>query len=343
MKKIVIEKPGGYERLLVKEFPEQAPKAGEVVIDVMAAGVNFADCLVRMGLYQSAKDYVGWPITPGFEVSGVVKDVGEGVFSIKPGDRVLAVTRFGGYATRLAVPESYVLPLPKKMDFIHGAGFPTVFLTAYTALQELAHPRPGSSLLIHSAAGGVGSALVQLGKAAGCRVIGVVGAKHKVEYTASLGADEVIDKSNEDLWKRVEELAPKGLSLIMDPNGIETLKESYRHLAPMGKLVIYGFHTMLSKGKGRASRLKLVWDYLRTPHFNPLTMTSDNHSVLAFNLSYLFDEIELFRQVYQELITLFDEGKIHPLSTTTYPFDQVAEAQRALESGQTVGKIVLEI
>ncbi len=341
MKKIVIEKPGGYERLLIKEFPDLSVKAGEVLIDVKAAGVNFADCLVRMGVYQSAKEFVGWPITPGFEISGIVREVGEGVARCRPGDRVIAATRFGGYATQIAVPASNVFPLPETLDFVQGAGFPTVFLTAYFALHELAHPRSGEALLVHSAAGGVGSALVQLGKAAGCRVAGVVGSSHKVEYVKALGADAVIDKSSEDLWKKAEEFSPGGYDIIMDPNGAATLKQSYGHLAPMGKLVIYGFHTMLTKGRGTPNWLKVFWDYLRTPRFNPLTMTSDNHSVLAFNLSYLFDKIDLFKEITEKLLSFFEEGKIHPLQTTVYPFEGAAEAHKALETGSTVGKIVL--
>ncbi len=343
MKKVVIEKPGSYDRLGIEEFPDLEPDEGEVVIDVKAIGVNYADCLVRMGVYQSAKEFVGWPITPGFEVAGIVREAGRGATLFNQGDRVIAATRFGGYATQLAVKESNVIRLPDNLDFVQGAGFPVVYLTAYFALHELAHPRKGETLLIHSAAGGVGSALVQLGKAAGCRVIGVVGASHKIDYTKSLGADEVIDKSRENLWERVEALAPDGCDIAMDPNGVETLKQSYEHLAPVGRLVIYGFHTMLSKGRGTPNWIKVFWDYLRTPRFNPLTMTNKNRNVLAFNLSYLFDRTDRLKQMTEKLLEMLGEGKISPLTSASYPFEQVADAHKALESGNTAGKIVLTV
>lgn len=341
MKKIVIERPGSYDQLQIKEYPVPSPKGDEVLIECCACGVNFADCCVRMGVYRSAKIFVGWPITPGFEVSGIVKEIGEGVTRFSVGDPVIAIVRFGGYTTHLTVSEKQVFPLPEALDFVQGAGFPTVFLTAAYALFELAHPRPQQTMLVHSAAGGVGSALVQLGKIADCRVIGVVGAPHKVEFLQKLGADAIIDKSTQDLWKMAEQYAPDGYDIVLDANGVETLSESYRHLNSGGKLVVYGFHTMLSKGRGKPNWLKVIWDYIRTPRFNPMNLTTDNHSILAFNLSYLFDKEKLFQEAMHQLLEWVKEGKIIPPQVTTYPLEQVAEAHRALETGQTVGKLVL--
>lgn len=341
MKKVVIDKAGSYDRLTVKEFSEPKVNKGEVLIETRACGVNFADCLVRMGLYQSAKEFVGWPITPGFEVAGVVKEVGEGVTKFSPGQKVIAITLFGGYSTHLVVSEDQVFPLPEFLNFAKGAAIPTVFLTAYYALFELAHPKKNDTLLIHSAAGGVGSTLVQFGKLAGCRVIAVVGAQHKVDYVKSLGADLVIDKSSQNLWKEVEKFAAAGCDIILDANGAETLREDYRHLESGGKLVVYGFHSMFSKGLGRPNWFKLIWDYLRTPHFNPLEMTKDNHSVLAFNLSYLMKKKEVLSEGLNTMLKWLNEGKINPPPITTYPLEQVAQAQRDLELGQTIGKLVL--
>lgn len=341
MRKVVIEKPGSYDKLLIKKFPIPTPKAVEVLIECKGCGVNFADCCVRMGVYSSAKKYVGWPITPGFEVSGVIKEIGSGVTKFSVGQKVLAFTRFGGYTSHLAVPESQVVALPEQLNFYEGAGFPAVFLTAYYGLIDLAHPRPGSTILVHSAAGGVGSSLVQLGKVAGCRVIGVVGAPHKIEAVKCLGADAVIDKSSQNLWKEAEKLAPEGYDVILDANGVETLRQSYQHLCPGGRLVVYGFHTMLTKGRGTPNWFKAAWDYLRTPRFNPLNMTTDNHSVLAFNLSYLFDKIEILQEAIDQLLQWFEEGKLVAPPVQTFPLENVADAHKALESGQTIGKLVL--
>ena len=341
MKKVTIHKPGGYRQLVIEECPDLEPGTGEVLIDVSAIGINYADCVTRMGLYASAKHYIGYPITPGFEVSGVIRSAGKNVTDLQPGTAVLAITRFNGYATQLTVKREQVRPIPAQLSFETAAAFPTVSLTAWYALFELAHPRPGDTLLIHSAAGGVGSVLVQLGKIAGCRVVAVVGASHKVSAARELGADFVIDKSTQDLWKEAEAIAPQGYDIVLDANGVSTLAQSYRHLAPMGKLVVYGFHSMLPKTGGLPGRLRLARDYLRTPRFSPFDLTTRNRSVLGFNLSFLFDKAAIMERGLHQAIQWLEQGKLRPPTVTTYPFESVAEAHRDLESGQTVGKLVL--
>lgn len=341
MKKIVIHSPGGYDRLVVEEQDDLHPDAGRVRIDVAAAGINFADCITRMGLYSSARHYVGYPITPGFEVAGIVAEVGEEVDGVTVGDPVFAVTRFHGYAAQVVVPPDQVFPIPEGMTCPEAAGFPAVVLTAWCALFELAHPRPGANILVHSAAGGVGSALVQLARLAGCRVVGVVGAPHKVAAVHALGVDEVIDKSSEDLWATAERLAPDGYDVVLDANGPATLKQSYEHLAAMGKLVVYGFHTMFSRGRGKPNWSKMLVDYGRTPKFDPFKLTTDNRSVMGFNLSYLFEKATFLSEAMDQLLGWYREGKLRLPKTTTYPFEKVADAHRDLESGNTVGKLVL--
>jgi NADPH:quinone reductase-like Zn-dependent oxidoreductase len=183
--------------------------------------------------------------------------------------------------------------------------------------------------------------LVQLGKLSGCRVIGVVGATHKIAAVTAPGADAVIDKSRQDLWTEAERYAPEGFDIILDANGIATLKQSYRHLAPLGRLVVYGFHSMLVTHNGLPGKLGLAWDYLRTPRFSPFDLTTKNRSVLGFNLSFLFDKRELMATGMRQLLQWLDEGKISAPAVSRYAFDSVAEAHRDLESGQTVGKLVL--
>jgi len=341
VKKIVIHKPGRYDRLVIEDHPDLIPGTDEVLIDVVAIGVNYADCVTRMGLYASAKHYVGYPITPGFEVSGVISATGPEVTDLAVGTAVMAVTRFNGYATQLVVRREQVFPLPGQLSFEEAAGFPAVALTAWYALFELAHIQADDTLLVHSAAGGVGSMLVKLGKLAGCKVIGVVGAGHKLSIVRDLGADAVIDKSTHDLWLAAEQQSPQGYDVILDANGVETLGKSYSHLAPAGKLVIYGFHSMLPKQGGLPGKLGLVRDYLRTPRFSPFDLTTRNRSVMGFNLSFLFDKTATLTRGLQQLILWVNEGALRPPAVTTYPMDAVAAAHRDLESGQTVGKLVL--
>ncbi len=341
MRKVVIAKAGSYHRLEIKQAEPLTPGPDEVVIDVHAIGVNYADCMVRMGLYKSAKEFVGWPITPGFEVAGVVRAVGKNVQSVAVGARVFAVTLFDGYATEVCVAERYAFAMPEGLSFEQAAGFPSVFLTAYFALHELAHPRPGAKILIHSAAGGVGGCLVQLAKRAGCEVTGVVGASHKVQRVTDHGADHVIDKSSQPLWQEAEQLAPEGFDVICDANGVATLGDSYKHLRKAGKLVVYGFHTMMPKQGGKPNWLKLASDYLRTPRFNPMDLTMDSKSVLAFNLSYLYDRQDILEAAMGDLLAWLHDGSIQPPPVTTYALDDVAQAHRDIESGQTTGKLIL--
>ena len=339
--KVVIHAPGGYEQLKLEPVTAQAPRADEVRIDVRAVGVNYADTIVRMGLYSSARQYVGWPITPGFEVSGVVGAVGEGVRDLAAGEEVVAVTRFGGYSSELVVPRRQVWRKPAATSFAQAAAMPAVYMTAWFALYELAHPRRGAKVLVHSAAGGVGGALIQLAKLRGCEVVGVVGASAKVASARALGADHVIDKSTQPLWRAARRLAPEGYDVILDANGVSTLGASYAHLRRAGKLVVYGFHSMLPRTGGKPRWTKLALDWLRTPRFSPLDMTESSKSVLAFNLSYLFDRTELMSEGMNDLLRWLGEGAVVPPPVTSYPLAEVARAPADLESGPTVGKLVL--
>jgi NADPH:quinone reductase-like Zn-dependent oxidoreductase len=340
MRRIVIDSPGGYQRLRIEEAPDPVPGPGEVLVDVHAIGINYADCVVRMGLYASAKELVGYPITPGFEVSGTVGQLGPGTDGPEVGTRVMGVTLFGGYATKICLPVSQVFPVTEGLTNEQAAGFPTVFLTAWYALYELAHPHEGERVLVHSAGGGVGGALVQLARRLGCRVIGVVGAETKKETARTLGAEDVFLRSDR-LWDELSTAVPEGFDVVLDANGGPSLRDGYRHLAPGGKLVVYGFHTMLPKGRGRPSWPKLIVDYLRTPRFNPLQLTRDNRSVLAFNLSFMSEKADLLSGGLRRMLNWLEAGEIRPLPVTEYPFDQVARAHRDLESGTTVGKLVL--
>jgi NADPH:quinone reductase-like Zn-dependent oxidoreductase len=216
-----------------------------------------------------------------------------------------------------------------------------VFLTAHYGLFQNFVLRPGMKILVHSAAGGVGGALLQLGKIADCRMTGVVGSTHKVNTSFDCGAEQVIDKSQEDLWARAREICPGGYDVVFDANGPATLKQSYHHLAPAGKLVAYGFHSMLSTYGGIPNYIKLLVQYFRVPRWSPLAMTQENKSLVAFNLSFLFHRMDLLQETMQDLIKWVENGKILAPAIQPFPFERVAEAHRALESGTTVGKLIL--
>ncbi len=340
MQRIVIDRPGGYEALRLLEQPVPTPGPGQLVIRSRACDVNYADGIIRMGLYKSARQLHGYPITPGFEVAGVVDQVGENVDGWQPGDEVIGLTLFNGYASHVKLPADGVFAKPDNLSFAQAATLPTVFLTAWWMVHRQVHPEPGQTWLVHSAGGGVGSALLQLGRLVGVHTIGVVGASHKVDHARAMGADEVIDKSDQPLWPTAKSLAPDGFHAIFDANGVATLRQSYAHLAPTGRLVIYGFASMLPRD-GRLNWFKLARDWLKTPRFNPLDMTQSNKSVLAANLSFLQAHAPAMQQGMHWLLDRFTSGELEPLPVESWPLAEAAKAQQRIESGQTIGKLAL--
>ena len=341
MQAIAIAKPGGFERLQLVDKPDLKPAPGEVVVATRAVGVNFADVVVRLGLYESAKKYVGWPITPGFEFSGEVAALGDGVADLQLGERVLGVTRFSGYASQVCVPRGQLFRVPAALSHAQAATFPTVFLTAYYALREAIRTRPGGHVLVHSGAGGVGLAALQIARCDGLVPIAVVGSSAKRETALAYGAAHVIDKSSQALWPEVERIAPGGLAVALECNGAETLKQSYAHLQPTGRLVVYGFTGMLTRGSARPNWLKLAWDYLRLPRFHPLQMVDANKGVIAFNLSYLFEQEGLLQEAMTRMLSELQAGSLQPLPVTEFALSDAPKAHRALQSGTTVGKLAL--
>lgn len=346
-KRIIVKKPGSHDALSFDETPLEDPGAGEIQVDVKACGINFADISVRLGLYGAAKG--AYPLCPGLEFAGVVRRTGTHVEGYGPGDRVLGVTRFGGYSTAINCPVEHLWPLPETWDFNRGASFPVAYLTAYYGLHNVGHLSHSDKVLVHSAAGGVGTALLHLLNVGSTpegvsdnMSVGVVGHPDKVAAAKDAGATHVIDKSREDLWRKVQEISPEGFDLVLDANGASTLRESYRHTGQAGRLLVYGFASMFSRS-GRKNWLKLIWDYVRTPRFNPFDLTGSNRTVSGFNLIYLFDNVELFRSIMTRLL-MWDSKDLFPaMPITAFPFNHVVEAHKAIESGNTVGKLVLVV
>ncbi|PNE11066.1 MAG: zinc-binding dehydrogenase [Beijerinckiaceae bacterium] len=342
MRQISVLRPGGFRALRIVEAAPPMPSPGMVVIDVDAAGVNFADCVARLGLYASSWRYAGWPFTPGFEVAGRVSALGEGVRGLEIGERVIALTRFGGYAEQVAVPRHQVFACPSRLTTPQAAGIAVVFLTAAYALDELAAPRPGSTVLVHSAAGGVGGALLQLARLRGIHAVGVVGSTHKLQAAKDAGAHAVIDASSENWFAAARHYAPNGYRAVFDANGL-TLRQSLRLLAPMGRLVVYGAHGIIPRGGKLIGALAAMLRYALLPRFGALRLASENKSVMAFNLSYLFDEVSLLDRIMCSLLTDFEEGSLVPPPTRCYPFEQAGLAHRDVQSGLTIGKCVLTV
>lgn len=339
MKSMVVRRPGGHAALELVESPDPAVAPGLVRVRARAAGVNYADAIVREGLYEAAKGL--YPLAPGFEFAGVVDGVGAGVTGFKDGDRVFGFTRFGGYASVQLAEPGRLRHMPDGWDFAECAALPAVHLTAYHALFKVAKVSAGETVLVHSAAGGVGLALLQQARLAGLRSVGVVGSAAKADAARAAGADAVVVRGP-DLWRQVDAASPAGFDAVFDANGVTTPRPGFDRLKPGGRLVVYGFAEMMPRG-GRPSWPRLAWNWLRIPRFNPLTMTGSNRGVLGFNVVYLTESAALAREGFDAVAKWAATGGLRKPPVTLFPLEKAADAHRALESGTTVGKMVLTL
>jgi len=334
LQRIRIHRPGGYRRLRLEPFTPPAPGPGQVRVRARAIGVNFADGLVRMGVYAPANRYVGWPITPGFELAGEVDAVGADLDAPAwLGREVIALTRFDAYAEAVVVDAELTTPLPTGWSMAEGAAFAVGALTARHALR-LADAPAGTPVLVHSAAGGVGHWLVQLARADGLVVTGTVGRSAKLAALTPLGAARGLVRDGAD-----DRSDTTAYQAVFDAQGPSSWRRSYRRLAPTGRLVIYGAHGLT--GGGGVRRWRGGWAYLTRPRFDPLALCADNRGVLGFNLAYLFDRRAAMRADLDALAALVRAGTVRLPPIATLPLQAAAEAQRRLESGETVGKLVL--
>ena len=324
---------------------------GSVVISNKAFSVNYADCCIRWGLYESALQFVGFPIAPGFDVAGVVEMVppgNDGPWNV--GDNVFGVTLFGAYSSRVLVPSVQLRKIPASLSFEQAAAIPAVALTALYALHLAGHFPQASkctnrAILIHSAAGGVGSMLVQMSKILGLSpVVGVVGKSSKVDFLTSLGCDVVIDKSTQDLWQAAREASPDGYAAIMDANGVSTLQQSYDHLAPTGRLIVFGFHSNLPMGRAALSPLEWIRMAVKMssmPKFDPMDLTVSNKSVMGFNLSFFEKEVDLVSLLFDQVCEWLEQGKLTCPRIVEMDMTNIGEAHNLIMSGKSVGKIVI--
>jgi NADPH:quinone reductase-like Zn-dependent oxidoreductase len=337
VKRIVVRRPGGYDSLELIEEADPTPGPGQVRVRVRAAGVNYADIVVREGYYEAAKGR--YPITPGFEFAGVVDALGDGTSVFNEGDRVFGFTRFGGYASVQIVEPACLRAMPDGWGFAECAALPAVQFTAYHGLFKVARVAAGETVLVHSAAGGVGTALLQQARLAGVRTVAVVGSAAKESVAREFGADAVVVRGP-DLWEDVDRAAPDGFDSVFDANGVTTLKPGFARLKLGGRLVVYGFAEMMPRGR-RPFLPELAWNWLRVPRFSPLDLTASNRAVMGFNVIFLTENAGLAREGFDAIAGWARDGRLKKPPVTAFPIEHAADAHRALESGKTVGKLAL--
>jgi synaptic vesicle membrane protein VAT-1 len=335
MRAIWMTKHGGLEVLVVRETPDPRPAGGEVRIKVKAAGLNFSDVLARLGFYPAAPKP---PCVLGYEVSGIVDQTGAGAEGFSPGDRVVAMTKFGGQAEMVCVSAHCAAKLPDGVSLETAAALPLNYLTAGHMARRVAGVRPGDTVLVHAAAGGVGQALLQYCQIiGGVRVLGTASAS-KHDILRQNGCTEAIDYRTKDYVEEVRRLTGgKGVDVVFDCLGGADWKRGYRLLRSGGRLVVYGFANIQSGGARRLP--SAVAQLARMPWFTPLRLMIDNKSVCGVTLSHMWGEPFLLDLV--ETVRLCTEGKLRPHIDSTFSFAEAAEAQRRLETRQNVGKVIL--
>jgi NADPH:quinone reductase-like Zn-dependent oxidoreductase len=338
MRHVVITRAGPPEVLQPADAPDPTPRDGEVRIAVRAAGVNFADVMARLGLYPDAPPL---PAVVGYEVAGVVDAVGSGDVPFRLGDRVFAFTRFGGYASSVVVPAAFVYPTPPTLGDVDAAAIPVNYLTAFVALETIAHVNAGETVLIHGAGGGVGIAATQIAKQRGATVIGTASAM-KLDAIRSHGVDHPLDHRHSDVPAEVRRLTGgRGVDVVLDPIGGRSVRVSYDMLAPLGRLVIYGASSLAS-GE-RRSLLRVVRTLITMPTFKPLSLMNRNRGVFGLNLGHLWSETVRLRNAADALLAGFAAGALHPVVAKTFPLEKAADAHRYLQSRANIGKVILTV
>lgn len=335
MRAIWMTKRGGPEVLEVRETPDPPLGPGEIRVKVKAAGLTFSDILARLGFYPAAPKP---PCVLGYEVAGIVDQTGAGAEGFSPGDRVVAMTKFGGQADTVCVSAHCAAKLPDGVSFETAAALPVNYLTAGHMARRVAGVRPGETVLVHAAAGGVGQALLQFCQIiGGVRVIGTASAS-KHDVLRQNGCAEAIDYRSQDYVKEVLRLTGgRGVDVVFDSLGGADWKRGYRLLCSGGRLVVYGFANIQSGG---ARRLPSALAQLaRMPWFTPLRLMTDNRSVCGVTLSDMWGEPLLAELA--GAVRLCAEGRLRPQIDSTFPFARAADAHRRLESRQTTGKVVL--
>lgn len=337
---ILIERLGPPEALVERDVDLPDPGPDDVHVEVRASGVNFADLMMRAGLYGTVPPR---PFSPGFEVAGRVRRVGTGVEAWRPGDRVLALLDHGGYARDIVVPAKRLFRLPEALSDVEAAAVPVVFLTAWVCLFEAARARPGEIALVLGAGGGVGTAAVQLAVRHGMRVFGTAGTEEKRRFvTEELGAEACFDSRGDWEPDVRRALGPRGLHIALDPVGGAATAACRRSLAPLGRLVFYGLSQALP-GR-RRSWLKAALAWLRTPRIHPVDLVEPNIGLFGVHLLHLGDRAgEVLAPALEEILAAVVEGELRPVIDGTLPLERegAVAAHARLHARANLGKVVL--
>jgi NADPH:quinone reductase len=335
VRRVVVDRYGGPEVLRVVEEDEPRPGPGEVRVRVLAAGVSFTDALLRAGIYLGGPKP---PFTPGYELVGVVEELGPGCSRLQPGDRIAALTVWGADADQVCVPEKYAVEVPEGLDPAEVVSLVLPYMTAYQLLHRVARVQRGETVLVHGAAGRVGTAVLELGALAGLRLYGTASSRDRAAVE-QLGA-VAIDYRTDDFLARLRGLPGKGVDIVLDGLGGATSVRSFRALRPGGRLVVFGYSAALMQGR-RSRRAWIKWN-AQTGSVFLRGLLSPRRHVRGYRIDKLRNRHpEWFREDFLALLELLRRGQIHPVVSQRLPLTEVRQAHELLESSAATGKLVL--
>lgn len=335
--RIVLRKHGGPQVLRPEPFDPEPPGPGEVQVEVAFAGINFAELLQRMGLYQAAPER---PFVPGFEVSGTIAHLGEGVRGLEVGQRVTVVTAFGGYASHVNTAAGSVIPVPDGLPLDQAAAFPVTYLTAWEALVGMGRVRAGERVLVHGGAGGVGTAAVTIAQHLGCEVYATCGSPEKVAFLEQeLGVTRAFDSRAAPWCPRVLDAVGR-MDCVLESQGGRNVKESLKALRPRGRVVVYGAQEVAPSAR---RNLWKAFQAVRAMRIPILPMVRRSTGVLAFHLLWMWRDGVDLRVEADAILALIEDGKVRPPRVDrVFPFDDVADAHQYIHDRRNVGKVLLK-
>lgn len=339
MRQIVMPRAGKPESMEIREtaMPD-APGPREVCVEVRAIGINFADLMARKGLYPDAPPF---PCVVGYEVAGFVYAVGAEVTKVKEGDRVAAMTRFGGYATHVRVPEDQVFTVAERLSHAEAASIPVVYATAWALMRVMGTLHPGETVLIQNAGGGVGLAAIDIARHVGATSIGTASG-HKHPFLLERGLTHAIDYRTQDVVPEVMRLTgDRGVELILDPIGGADWKRNYRMLRSTGRLGMFGASTMSDSRFGMLGAALSLAPTI--PIWTPIGLMNANKGVFGVNMGHMWHEVDKVGRWFDAISAGIDEGWIRPYVDRTFAFDEVSAAHAYIEGRGNTGKVVLTV
>ena len=334
-RRVVIKRAGSPSVLDIQDMEMPTPNDGEVCIEVHFAGINFADTLMRLGLYQPMPDY---PFTPGYELSGVIHTVGANVLDLEVGQRVVAAVPTGAQSSHVCVQESRVIPIPDKMRLDTAAAMPVTYLTAHHMLHYLGHLKQGETVLIHGGAGGVGTAALQICQWAGIEKVWATASGSKSEIIESFNGIP-IDRHNQDFVTIIKQATDgRGVDHILDPIGGDNLARSLSVLAEGGRLYTYGMSAAAPSSKRSLIKAFLAWR--KTPKFDPLKLMTRNRGVFGVHMGTWKDEDAMAEQLFR-IMEGIELGILSPVIDSIFDAEDVALAHQHIHDAKNIGKVLL--